>query len=334
MRIGFIGGNGHHYLRRLLTEPTVKIARPVGVASDGYDPAAASKLSQTLGDVRWFDTPEMLLRDYRPDIVSVGAVYGHNGDVAAQTLERGVPTVSDKPIAATWEQLKRLTELTARTGAPLISEFPFRCLPEFRAARETIRRGLIGPVVLATAQKSYRFGTRPAWYADRAAYGGTMLWVASHGIDAIRFVTGQRLTSVFGRQGNVSKTEFGSMEDHCVALFALEGGGTGLVHADYLRPAAAATHGDDRLRVVGGGGLLEIRDERCRLTTADAPETDITASGAGQPVHLELFAALRGTKHAVYGTAASLESAALLLYARDAADAQTTFAIPNEVYTT
>ena len=48
--------------------------------------------------------------------------------------------------------------------------------------------------------------------------------------------------------------------DDTVSLFEFAGGATGIVHADFLRPAKAPTHGDDRLRVVGGTGTIEVRD--------------------------------------------------------------------------
>src|SRR4029078_4948767 len=131
----------------------------------------------------------------------------------------------------------------------VLTEFDFRARAIFRAARHAVRDGRIGVPVLAPAQKSYRFATRPDWYKDRDRYGGTMLWVASHGIDAIRFVTDRKILAAVGRGGNVSRPKLGSMEEYVTAIFELEGGGSGIVHADYYRPDKAPTHGDDRLRV-------------------------------------------------------------------------------------
>ena len=317
MRLAFIGGYGHHYLRHLLNE---EHDLTVAAASDGFDAPAAQGLMQKIGAKMWFDSPRQLFDEFAPDAISLGAVYGHNGDIAALALERDIAVVSDKPIAASWEQLERLRELTQNDARILLTEFPFRAQSEFRAARAAVAEGAIGAVILATAQKSYRFGaSRPAWYANREDYGGTMLWVASHGIDAIQFCTGQPFARVIGVQGNLSRPDYGSMEDHCVALFELENGGSAVVHADYLRPSGAPSHGDDRLRIAGSKGVLEVRDGRCRLIDGDG-ERDITDSVTVRPVHHELLAALRGESSACYSTAASLESAAILLRARDAAD--------------
>jgi predicted dehydrogenase len=262
-----------------------------------------------------------MLDQFCPDVVSVGAVYAFNGDWATAALERGIPTVCDKPIAATWPQLERLrTLLAANPTSILLTEFDFRSRREFQAARSAVRSGKIGKPILATGQKSYRYGTRPAWYADRASYGGTLAWIASHAIDVIPFVTGQTLVKAVGHGGNVSHPEMGSMEDHVATLFTLSDGGTAVVHADFLRPAAAPTHGDDRLRVAGSAGVVEVMNGRCRLITTTEGDTDITESVPTKPIHEELLSALAGNPSDLYSTAESLATAEILLRARDATD--------------
>jgi predicted dehydrogenase len=326
MKIGFIGGNGHHYLRHLLADPA-HAGVTIAVAGDGHAPDAAAKLAQSLRAVRphllWFDDGVEMLDTFRPDVASVGAVYGYNGDWNALALERDIPTVTDKPAAATWVQLDRLRALVAvDPKRVLLTEFDFRSRPEFRAARRAVADGRVGDVVLATAQKSYRFGTRPAWYANRADYPGTLMWVASHGLDAVEFVTGHRMTRFVGRGGNLSQPTMGTMEDHVAVLAELDGGATALVHADFCRPAAAPSHGDDRLRIAGSRGVVEVRDGRCVLMTRDAPPADITDTAVVRPIQEELLSAALGEPSPVYSTAETLATAEMLLRAREAADGQ------------
>ena len=328
MRIAFIGGNGHHYIRGLLTDPPPGLDFTVAVASDGVDAAAARKLAGNLPSATWFDDPVRMLDQFKPEILSIGAVYAYNGAWCEEALQRDIPTVSDKPIATTWERLNRLKELTAGTQRILLSEFDFRARAEVRAARDAVAAGLIGQVVLMTAQKSYRFGTRAAWYRRRETYGGTLMWVASHGIDAIPFITGRRLCAVFGHQSNVSRPDYQEMEDHCVSVFELDNSATAVVHGDFLRPVAAATHADDRFRIAGSQGVIEIRDGHCTLTTHDQAETDITSRVCVEPMARELLAALRDGKREYFSTEASLRTAEILLTARDAADCRQRIEIP------
>jgi len=330
LRIAFIGGNGHHNLRHVL-DTTPGTTFEIAVASDGHDAGAAERFCESLRETpagaaaQWFDDGQAMLDAFRPQLGSVGAVYGFNGDWNAQLLSRNIPTSSDKPVAATWPQLDRLKKLAAEDPSRvLLTEFDFRCRPAFRAARDAVAAGMIGEVALVTAQKSYRFGTRPAWYADREQYGGTLLWVASHGVDGVQFVTGRSIEKVSGTGGNLSRPELGTMEDHVAMVGSLQGGGSVIVHADYLRPAAAASHGDDRLRVVGGRGLIEIADDRAVLTTQTEPAVDITERAGDVPsLGQALFAAITGEPSADYSTTQSLRTAELLLRWRDATDGRT-----------
>jgi hypothetical protein len=103
-------------------------------------------------------------------------------------------------------------------------------------------------------------------------------------------------------------------------MFELSGGGTALVHADFLRPAAAATHGDDRLRIAGSEGVVEVMGGRCRLITNGQPEVDVTDQVTARPIHVELLSALKGEPSELYSTADSLATAQVLLRAREATD--------------
>jgi len=318
MRIAFIGGWGHQKLRVCAKDPTIE-GLEVAVATDAFDPMAARAVAEKIPGSQWFDNPWEMMDTFKPDVVNVGSVYGLNADFIAAALERHIPVVSDKPIATTWQQYERLAALAEKTKAPIVTEFEMRISPPFLAAHDAVRRGAIGRLVMATAQKSYRFGKRPSWYGRRADFGGLMLWVASHAIDYLWFCGGVSYRRVVGVQGNLSKPAYPEMEDHCMAMFELEGGAHAVVHADYLRPDGAPSHGDDRLRLVGTEGIIEVRDGRCELIDASGVQ-ELKPTTAVRPSHIEMLdAALKGNS-SWFGTQQSLTMARVLLSARDAAD--------------
>jgi predicted dehydrogenase len=329
LRLAFVGGHGHHYLRHLLRDSSITI-EAVAVASDGHDvEATRHRFRDQIAVGTWYDDVETMLDDFRPTVVNVGGVYARNARAIIAALRRHVPVIADKPIAGTWEELSAIRDAAAASNAPLITEFDMRCRPCFRAAADAVAHGDLGKVALASAQKSYRFGERrPDFYRRREDYGSTLLWIGSHAIDAIRFATATPFEHVTGLHGNVTRPDYAPMEDHAVALFSLVGGAAAIVHADYLRPDAAATHGDDRLRIAGSRGVVELRDNRCWLTTHDQPEREITERFAPlSPARAMLAAAIAGDD-ALFSTAHSLELATILLTARDAADGCTRLPIP------
>lgn len=313
-RILFIGGRGHHYLRTLLPDHATGAC-----LRDPHDPSASADWARR-HEVDLIDGDfAAALKAFRPDVVSVGVVYNHNGSFVEQALAAGLPTISDKPLAQDAATLQRIEALATAAGAPpLLTEYDWRNRASLRAARAAVEAGEIGPVVLAVAQKSYRFGERPSWYADRQHYCGTLMWVACHGIDALAFVSGGQPTPRYVVGGNVSRPAFGTMEDHVVATLGLTSGGSGVVHADLLNPAASPTHGKDRLRIVGGRGELLVEHDRCHLTTDADPPRDITERAGGDPpLASRLLAALRGDADPDYHTDHSLTTARLMLACRD-----------------
>jgi predicted dehydrogenase len=318
-RVLFIGGHGHHYLSAAVRQGK---AEAIGLAGDGRDvDAARAAVGRRVDkDVPFYEDHRQAMDDLKPDAVSVGSIYAHNGEIVLEALQRGIKVVSDKPIAATWDALAAIEEhCAANPDAVLITEFDLRCRPAFRAARRAVERGDIGQPILTTAQKSYRWGKRAAFYKNRDDYGGTLLWIASHGIDAVWYVTGDDLAAVTGHQGNLSKPDYAATEDHVAVCYQLAGGGSAMVHADFLRPAAAPTHGDDRIRVAGSQGVVEVRDNQCMLITHDNEPADITPTGADADTADDMLAALDGaTDH--FGTAKSLTMARWLLHSRDATD--------------
>ena len=303
----FVGGSGHHYLRRAVGDPADAL-----VVADPAAPGAAEAMAAQAGFACVAGPLADAVAAHRPDVVSVGTVFGHAGTHAAEAVRRGLPVVTDKPAAATWRQLETLEGL----GGTIITEFDWRADPALRAARRVVRGGSLGPVVLAVAQKTYRLGDRPAFYRDRTLYGGTMLWVASHAIDAIRFVCGE-ITPISARHGNAGSASIAPAEDHAVATFAL-GDGTAIAHADLARPIGHGTHGDDRLVVRCLHGEVEVRGGACRLTT-DQSTVDVDVRDDGPVERLLLDAALGGGD-GTFSTAETLASARLLLATRDLAD--------------
>lgn len=328
MKLALIGGNGHHFLKAAADDPKLDV-QVVAISSDGVDARAAGKHCETFAEAIWYDCPQTMLDKVKPDVVSVGAVYAWNGRLAAECLERDIPVVADKPVATTWEDLEHLEMTAAKSKAQLATEFDFRSRASMRSACQLVRDGAIGEPALVSSQKSYPFGSRPAWYADREQYGGTLLWIASHGIDAVEFISGCKIVEACGVSGNLSRRDWPAFEDHTVTMFKLDNGGTAVTHADFLRSPKAGSWGDDRVRIAGTQGVIEVRDGVCTLQAADAAPSDQSELVQPVPLHRELLASVLGGGSEWFGTRQSLASARTLLAARDATDQRKWVPVPT-----
>ena len=121
-----------------------------------------------------------------------------------------------------------------------------------------ITDGRIGTVRLMDSRKSYKCGTRPFFYKSRETYPGILPWVAIHAIDWMQWLSGESYTSVHAFHSCADNRGNGDMDITASAQFMMTGEVIAAVTADMFRPGSAATHGDDRVRVVGTEGILEL----------------------------------------------------------------------------
>ena len=315
MKIGIVGSYGHECVKLL---PGAELAW----ACEGSDQTAVARAA-AFGCTKTFSSMEGLLADFRPDLVYIGTFYAGNGPLAIRALELGFDVVSEKPLAADWETLDRLSALTASGQRRVIAEFAMRWSASFQKARELILGGRIGRVVMIQAQKTYQFGTaRPDFYKSRKLFGGIIPWVAVHAIDYAAWCTGLRYESVTATHGNTCFPGYPEMEDHAALLFQMTGGVPCVITADFLRPGGASSHGDDRLRVTGSEGVLEVRNDEVFL--ADSRKEHHWICPTNDPAAIQraedLAGAAIGNSATAITTAECLHITAAALAARDAAD--------------
>ena len=262
MKVCFIGMCGHSKQawramkeRGDVTFCGVAAGSPHEGMTTSFDPA-----------IPFFADARKMLDEVRPDLVILSPVFGLTGRWIIECAERGIDVFSEKPVASTLEELARVREAVDRAGIRFGAMHFLRYAPAFFEAARLVREGAVGRVRLIHAQKSYKYGTRPAWYADRALYGGTIPWVGIHAIDWIAAFTGNRFLSV-------NAVAWGEPEMAALCQFRMEGDILASVSIDYYRPETAPTHGDDRVRCVGEKGVIEVRDGEITLINGEGVKT-------------------------------------------------------------
>lgn len=317
IKIGIVGGYGHETIR---VHPNASLAW----AHDGYDDRALQKAEAFNHGVA-FPSMEEMLEKFQPDIVYVGTVFTRNGPVALEALERGLPVISEKPLATDEKTLARLRQITSAKNLQIIAELAMRWSPAFVKARHLIQSGVIGDPVLIQAQKTYKFGTnRPDFYKKRELFGGIIPWVASHAIDFASSCTGLKYESVSAQHGNRHFPEYAEMEDHAAMLFQMTNGVPCVITADFLRPSGASSHADDRLRVTGTSGVVEVVNHDVTLTTSEGVQNWNCPSTETEGIQraIAFVDAALGLKVDEISTADSLHITEAALLARMSADLQ------------
>ena len=281
VRVGLIGTDGHTsvILGSIQKLPGVELA--AFAKSLPEDDASGIRRNRAFSErTRVYDQFEAMLEKEELDVVGVCLPYYRNHRASIAAARKGIHIVSEKPVATTLAGLADLKKAVAESGVRLTALMNMRCFPPYRAARKAVGDGLIGEPILLTSQKSYRFGAqRPWFYKELETYGGTIPWAGIHSIDYMRWTTGREYVEVSAWHGNRDHPDYPGFQDHAGVLFKLDNGGTAMSNLDYLRPESAPTHGDDRLRIAGSEGVLEVFGAEGRVSL-------IAASGG--PRELEL----------------------------------------------
>jgi predicted dehydrogenase len=271
MKAVIIGTSGHIDLALGVRDRATEVSF-VGIAPGSPDEDARSFFVDQLEAalIPWYDDWRVMLDRERPDLAVIAPFFHLQSTVARECLQRGIHAFVEKPMATSLEDLAHLRAVYAAGQAKLCPMLAYRYHPEFQAAWLAVQEGLIGEPLVASAQKSYKLGTRHRMYTRRATYGGTIPWVAIHAIDWLWWFTKGGLAEVVAAHTTAGNRGHAELESSGACFYRLANGGAASVSFDYFRPQAAPGHGDDRLRVAGERGVVEVMNGEAVLATHDA----------------------------------------------------------------
>jgi predicted dehydrogenase len=156
-------------------------------------------------------------------------------------------------------------------------------------------------------------------YTRRATYGGTIPWVAIHAIDWVYWFSRGRVVEVTAnhtRSGNHGHAE---LESSGACFYRLENSGAASVSFDYFRPAAAPTHGDDRLRIAGEKGIVEVMGAEATIVTDGSPPGKLPREEP-RSIFEEFIRSIQGEAKLRISAEEAFDVSELALKSREAAD--------------
>ncbi len=162
------------------------------VAVASHDLARARAVADSHGLGRGVGDWRELL-DLGLDVIVISSPPADHLEQARAALSSGHHVVCEKPMALDAGQALGLVEAAgAAEGRLALIDHELRFTPARRKAREIIRSGGIGRVVLVTARIANRGSidpTRPwSWWSDAAQGGGILGALGSHVLDSVRWL--------------------------------------------------------------------------------------------------------------------------------------------------
>ena len=192
---GFVGPHHVDAVRRLGFVDVVAVA--------GSSQASADKKAEALGARKAYGSYEALLND--PDIQVV-----HNATpnylhypVNAAAIAKGKHVVSDKPLAMTAAEAKKLLDQATKAGIVHAVTFNYRGNPLVQQARHAIARGDIGKPHFLVGQYLQDWLLKDTDYSwrlepDKGGASSALGDIGSHWCDLAQHLSGLRITQVLG----------------------------------------------------------------------------------------------------------------------------------------
>ena len=226
------------------------------------EPELAARYQQVFPQARLAESEREVLEDESIQLILTAGIPDERAPLGVRAMQHGKDFMSDKGAPTTLEQLAEVRQVQRETGRIYSVCFSERFeVPAVVKAQELVAQGAIGRVVQTIGLGPHRINLpdRPAWFFQKAHYGGILTDIASHQFDQFLYFTGSTSARVSAAAvANYKYPQYPEFEDFGQVM--LEGsGGSGYVRVDWYTPDGLGVWGDGRLVILGLEGYIEIR---------------------------------------------------------------------------
>ena len=263
LRVGLagLGSMGRNHLRHLSSREGCVLA----AVADPDPDVLADAVAKT--GAAGFADPLAMVAEAEIDAVVIAAPTTAHAPLALAALERGLPVLVEKPLAATVEEGIELVMAARARGIPLQVGHVERFNPAVLELGRRLAQGWVGTLYSITSRRA---GPFPARIRDV----GVTIDLATHDADILSWVAGERPTRVYAE---IAQRMHVGHEDLLFGLLHFPSGATGMLDVNWLTPAKRR-----QLSVVGEAGMFELDYLTQRLT--------FTSADVGSPTMIDGYA--------------------------------------------
>jgi predicted dehydrogenase len=243
------------------------------------DPRKVEVFRKAFPQAEIVESLDQVLEDPEIQLIAAAAVPSERGPLGVRVMRAGKHYFTDKTPFTELAQLEEARRVAAETGKKYMVYYSERLHVECAVfAGNLIEQGAIGRVVHVLGLGPHRLSAaaRPAWFFERAKYGGILCDIGSHQIEQFLFYSGAAdATVTSARVANYANKEHPELEDFGDAALVADNGATSYFRVDWLTPEGLRTWGDGRTFILGTEGYIELRKY-----------IDVTRAGGGDQLFL------------------------------------------------
>lgn len=166
---------------------------------------------------RYYADAEELLAREEPDGIFIGTRCSLHTPLACRVLKRDIPLFLEKPVCISREQYETLRAAAEGQEHRVVVSFPLRLSVITQEMKRIVDSGALGRITMVQAVNNVPYGSvyYHSWYRDPAETGGLFLQKATHDIDYIHFLIGERAETVCARTAKLHFTGDRPAGLHC-----------------------------------------------------------------------------------------------------------------------
>jgi predicted dehydrogenase len=239
LRVAVIGAGamGRNHARIYSELPNIEL---VGIADAHYE--TAHTVAKRYGTKGYVDHRQ-LLKEQRPDAVTIAVPTVHHLETACSVIEQGVHLLIEKPIASSVEEGKQIIDAAQKANIHLTIGHVERFNPAVIALKERLARGELGQIFQLDARRQGPFPSR--------VYDvGVVIDLAVHDLDIIRYVSNAEITRMYAE---IERRVHSTHEDMMSSLLRLDNGAVSSLTINWLTPTKIR-----ELCVTGERGMFRV----------------------------------------------------------------------------
>jgi len=257
-------GIEHRHIYHLIQGLLDAGATCAGYATTQSDPTVLAGVRSRFPDLPAVASAQALLDDASVHLIVTAGIPSQRAAIAVNAMRHGKDVLSDKPGVTSFAQLAEVEACVRETGRLFAICFSERhIVPSVAVAARLVRDGAIGQVFHTLGMGPHRLNapTRPAWFFDKAFYGGILVDIASHQIDQFLVLSGSSDATIshaaWSHIGSATPAGFQDFGE--IALASRDNAARGYIRVDWFTADGLPTWGDGRLFIAGTAGSIELR---------------------------------------------------------------------------
>jgi len=227
------------------------------------DPAKVAAFQKAYPTVKAARSEDEVLQDPEVKLVAAAAVPVDRCPLGLRVMNAGKDYFTDKSPLVSLEQLAQAKAGVAKTGRKYAVYYSERLHVESAVhAGNLIEAGAIGRVLQVIGLGPHRLNapSRPAWFFDKAKYGGILCDIGSHQIEQYLYFSGAKDATVVRAQvANHNHPATPGLEDFGDAMLVGDNATSNYFRVDWFTPDGLGTWGDGRMFILGTDGTIELR---------------------------------------------------------------------------